>query len=211
MRDITLPTAILVTTLLSSLAHAELVDNPAYTAWAKFQPLSSVSYETTTGAGFGHGAGSSRTTYRLAGVTPESVTIELLITLPHGGQPQTISRGAFTIPSKIEKGAPFLPPLDLPEIESPKLTASTTGQDSVEIKGIKTSVTTLDQTLQATLHNRPITLRLKSWTTPSIPGGLYKLETEANMTLSDGRDSGSKRTRTLVDFHIEPSPPTSRP
>jgi hypothetical protein len=161
---------------------AEMVDNPAYQAWAKHKPGTTVVLTerstrfagptTRNDGGSGPIGGMTRTmTDKLIELTPEKAVIERSMRIRTGNR-QFISTN--TIPAKIEAG-----PAELPDDTSPArwdVTDRTEAQEELKI-GDKTyqAKTTL---FKVSEKSGKATGEIKVWWSQDVPGALLKTQAE---------------------------------
>ena len=169
--------AVVILALASSTWAADLVDNPAYKAWAPYKPGSYVTKSGKTEMTLPTGVRTTGTqiTMKLLEVTPDKVVVELSMTLTTGGrkvEPPVVKQ---EFPAKVEKGYEYLPQdtaMTKPEISDVK-----TGTDTVEINGKSLETTTYEATAKSTRNGRETVSHFKIWRNETIPGGVVKLET----------------------------------
>jgi hypothetical protein len=191
----------------SSVVIAELVDNPDYQDWAKYKPGSGVTLKQTTD--FDQLGGQPTTTEAirtetLLEVKPDAITIETTWTYTDEGRTR-VNKTKRTINATVKKGQEYTPQgeaygrveiMDMKE-----------GQDTVDVKGVKVNVVTREYKIIQT-DTRPAsnpakppeseTNKIKTWSTPEVPGGKVRAERNYSSSLMDRM----KTTDTLVDFTI---------
>jgi hypothetical protein len=167
-----------------SVAFAEQIDNPAYTAWAKFKPGTSVTTKTETVSKMGGTENKMEmtTTTKLVDLKPDEATIEMTTQMKMGGADMPASTTPpQKIPAKIDKPADAggtAPKVDKKE-----------GTDKVEVGG-KTYNT---KTVETTTDANGMKTTAKVWQSDEVPGGMVKMES----TTTGAMESTSKMT--LVD------------
>jgi len=158
----------------SGAVRAEQVDNPAYVAWSKHKPGTTVTYKSTTDIKMsGQSISTEATvTQTLKEVKPEGAVVEITGKVSTGGQEQAIPARTITVLAKIEKGKEGLPAEMKGEVSDMKI-----GKDTVEVNGKKYETETREYSMKMT---EPIamTSQSKSWTTTDVPGGMLKSETK---------------------------------
>lgn len=158
-------------TLVGSLAFAqELVDNPAYQAWARFKPGTSVTLTSETSM-----AGMSTKvdmTHKLAELTPEKAVVETTVAMPQGN-----NTNKMEILAKVKK-EDVRDPAQLPPGVKGQMKVLPDEEVKVLDKTYKCKV------VEFTGQQQEMEISGKSWTCPDIPGQLAKLETRMGGQMS---------------------------
>ena len=176
----------------ATAAFAEQVDNPAYKAWVACKVGASVTRQTTqTGGGPAYEA---TVIEKLVKVTPQTVVIESTRTMKMAGKETKIPPTEVTIPAKVEKDQAGLPNQALEN--KPKVLGMKEGKETLDLKGKKIETVTRDFKAEITQDEDKMTVQLKTWFSPDIPGGMVKsvmtVEQPAKMT----------STETVIDFSL---------
>jgi len=191
---------------LSSAAFAELVDNPTYQNWAKYKPGTSVTLkQSSVMSMMGPAAMESTITQKLVTVKPDSVTVEVSTSMGANISNKTTT----VIPAKVEKGLEYIGPPEPDTKDDVKDMKE--GKDTLDVKGAKVDAATHEFTVTmthipaTTPATNPVivladtmTLKAKVWTSPTVPGGMLKMEQNGTM----GQMGDMKSTITLVDYTI---------
>jgi hypothetical protein len=170
--------AIICSTMLADTLRAEQIDNPAYQAWAKFKPGTSVTYKTSidmkmpAGApAMPPGAMDSTITQTLKEVRDDAVVVEVKIA---GGMMAMAGRGGSgttnIIPAKVDKDQEGLPPNLKGEVKDVK-----TGEDKVDVNGKTYDAKTREMTI-ITTSPQAMESHMKIWSAATVPGGMVKSE-----------------------------------
>jgi hypothetical protein len=154
-----------------SSAEAEQVDDRGYPYWAKFKSGSVA--KTTTETGLGEQKMTMPMTTTLLTVTAENITVEVKNEVESGGTKiaPSIKQRAVS----VKRAKPDKPPQSTKE-----------GKDDVTVGGKTCACPFLEQTRE--------TMRIKTWMSDDVSGGLVKLE------LTDGE---SKMKMNLVEYTIK--------
>ena len=164
--------------LSGAAVRAEQVDNPAYTAWAKFKPGTTVTYSQSMDmampAGMPAGMAPPQTTLteKLVEVKPEGVVLEVSSETKMMGQTHTMPARQQEVPAKIDKENVGMPPNVKGEVKDMK-----EGTDKVDVNGKSVDATTREMTVVAT-EPQPMTAHIKMWQAEDVPGGTVKVVTE---------------------------------
>jgi len=182
----------------SAPALAEQVDNPAYTAWAKYKPGTTVSYKTATSIVIPSmpepRQNESRVTQKLIAVKPDAVTVEVIATMSMNGQDRSMPARQHDIPAKVEKGREGLPEAPIGGT-APDVKDVTEGKGTVDVKGKSMDATTREFTIELTTP-RQMTMKVKMWLIPDVPGGMARSESHGTGSMT------VDATTTLVDYTI---------
>jgi len=164
----------------TSASAAEMIDNPAYEAWAQYEPGSFVSHKGVTQTQGMNIVAS--TTNTLKEVTAEKVVIEIKTSVSMGGQQMPPSTQNMDIPAKVEEPDETAKPK---EIEK--------GTEELEVKGkkIKTEWVKVEMTQQG------VTMTATTWSSDEVPGKLVKMVSETTTPMV------SKTEMTVEDYKIE--------
>ncbi|MGN6367446.1 MAG: hypothetical protein ACTHN5_04205 [Phycisphaerae bacterium] len=166
--------------------HAEQVDNPAYTSWAKYKPGTTVTYKQSMEMAMPMAMPSPQMTIteKLVEVKPEAVVLEVSSETVVMGQTHTMPPRQQQVPAKIDKEKMGVPPNVKGEVKDMK-----EGKEKVEVNGKSVDATTREMTVVAT-EPRPMTAHVKVWQAEEVPGGMVK-------TVSDIQEP-MKATSTMV-------------
>jgi hypothetical protein len=209
--------------LLAAAAHAEQIDNPEYTQWARYKPGTYVTMQQTTDMGAmamptGMPPGMNMAdmmpkisiTTKLTEVKPDALTLEVTTTTTQMGQSQD-RKTTRSVPAKIEK--PVAP--TTAATQSIELSDLKEGQETLEIKGRKIETSWREYTSNAaapddtgrgrgrgrgTTATAPASgkTHTKIWSSPDVPGTTVKTETTTTMD----QMGDVKSSMTVVDFDI---------
>jgi hypothetical protein len=157
-----------------SIARADddMIDNPAYQAWAKFKPGTLVKYSTDTNA-MGNSS-SMKTTQTLTAITPDKATVQVKMSMVVAGNKMDMpAQPAQDIPAKIKKADSSANP-------SPATTAPDVSTEDVQAAGKtysckKTTVTSDQNGMKSTVT---------TWTCEDVPGSVVKMESEVTGTMT---------------------------
>lgn len=197
----------------TTTAAAPKVDNPRYTAWAKFKPGTLVKTRTENempgmqGLRLANGAElkvEQTLTLKLIEVTPEKVVLESMATKQNvANDVKTMKPETLTIPAKIDKEKADLISAGLPEAKV-ELKNVVIGTDTIEVAGMKFEAATreMDVELAAPPETRPGMMssprqsHVKVWTSAEMPGGVIKTVTTRD------RPMRTSITTTVVELKI---------
>lgn len=186
--------------LFPLIAQAELVDNPAYQHWAKYKAGTFTTYKMTMevpGMPAGMAGQSHTLTNKLVEITPEKATVETSMAMGIPGAPNRSSKQV--IPAKIEKekveDADFKS--NNPQAKDIKVKDIKTGTDKVDVKGETLDTVTREATIESSQEGETMVAKTKVWTTDKVPGGLVKMETNAEKPMT------MKTSMILGDYHVE--------
>jgi hypothetical protein len=170
---------------LTGLARADddMIDNPAYQAWAKFKQGTSVTYSTDSTA-MGNTT-SSTTTSKLTDLTPDKATVQVTTSMNVGGNKMDMPAQTQDIPAKIKK------PSDTGGDQTTDKPKTETGSEDVTAAGntysCKKTTVTLDQ--------NGMTIKVTTWTCDKVPSGVVKTDTETSGSVT----ASVKMALTAVD------------
>lgn len=172
--------AIAVVGMLGATAFAEQIDNPQYTAWAKFKAGTTVTTKSETSMKMAGNENKTSTTMttKLSEITPTEATVET--TMESNGTSTPLP--ARKIPAKIDKPADntaAAPKADVKE-----------GTDKVEVAGKSYNAKTTETTSEAN-GNKTVS---KTWMSDEIPGGMAKMESSTSGAME------MKTTMTVTDI-----------
>lgn len=165
-------------------AEPEMVDNPVYQAWAKHKVGTTVTYKQQVYRGSPTTQSAERTarrmssmvlTKKLTDLTPEKAVLDRSMQLKIGRGMMNQPLGNETIPAKIQKGQEGLPPEASPqrfEVSDQK-----EGQDQVSVGGKQYEAKWTQYTVHES-RNGAASGQIKVWTSPDVPGGLLKIDSE---------------------------------
>jgi len=150
--------SILILMLVTPSVRADdVVDNPRYQGWAKFNVGSSATY--TGEVGQGAAKGEVERTYKLAEKADDHVVVEITTTTTTAGNIKTIPVQKMTIPAKMPKA-------DVTEL----------AKEEVEAAGKKYPCTVYELTNYVPKLKDS---KLKAWMNDEIPGGFVKMDVKA--------------------------------
>jgi hypothetical protein len=176
--------AVLVSMALANVVRADdMIDNPAYQKWAKYNKGTSVTYSTDSTA-MGN-TSTITTTTTLTDLTPDKATISVASSMMVGGNKMDMPAQSQDIPAKIKKPADSTgaQPADAPKTDSTKEDVQAAGKT---FSCTKTTVTT-DQ--------NGMTSKATTWTCDDVPNGIVKMEAETSGAMS----STTKMVLTAMD------------
>ncbi len=209
--------AVLAILSLSSAVFAEQVDNPAYLNWAKYKPGSSLTLKQSQTMAMMQGMTTETTiTQKLVDVKPDKITVEQTMKVSMTGMPGmpagaggTERTTTTTIPAKVEKGQEYAPTeaagmkIEIKDMKE--------GKETVDVKGAKVDTITHEYTAimtqtpttgpadpSAAFMAGGMTMKIKAWTSDTVPGGTVKVDQTGTM----GQMGEIKVNITLVDFTI---------
>jgi hypothetical protein len=145
---------------------ADQIDNPQYTAWAKFKPGTSVTTKMVSDA-----AGQKtemEITTTLVEVTAAKLVLEAKTSMSAGGQKMEMPAQKTDVAAKVDKPAAVAVAPDAPKGEVKEST------DEVEVMGKKVKCKVMETKTTANGMN----INSKTWTSDEIPGGMVKMETK---------------------------------
>jgi len=169
---------------LVNIARADdMIDNPAYQQWAKFNKGTSVTY--TTDSTTMNNTSTITTTTTLTDLTPDKATIQVATSMTVGGNKMDMPAQTQDIPAKIKKPADSTgaQPADAPKTDTSKEDVQAIGKT---FSCTKTTVTT-DQ--------NGMTSKATTWICPDVPSGVVKMEAE----VSGAMQSTTKMMLTSMD------------
>lgn len=200
-----------------ALAAEEMVDNPAYKAWASYKPGTSVTTESTIefgaieGAPEGMPAGfkmpkqTHTSTVTLKEVTAEKAVIETTMNSARAPLGAAIKPMKTDIPAKIEKSK-----VDFAMVQKENVTVTNVkdGKDKVEIKSKKHDTTTKDMDVEMKEKEGTGKGHIKLWTVDAIPGGVAKMVMELKMEQKGEPDAPAMKipmtiTSVVTDYEIK--------
>lgn len=158
-------------------AFAEQIDNPQYTAWAKFKPGTSVT--TQMQSDMGGSKTEIETTMTLVEINADKAVVENKSTMNMAGQKMDMPAQKTDVPAKIDK------PATPPGGEAPKADVKESSED-VDVAGKKVTCKVVEAKTTANGMN----MQSKTWTSDEVPGHLVKSE-----TTSDGAMKGTTSTK----------------
>lgn len=162
-----LPALAIALTCVFSMA-ADLVDNPAYQAWAKYKPGTSITYAQESAMG-----GMNMTmdmTQTLAELTAESAVIDMSITssmMPGAPQKQKLTLAAKVEPDKVQDPGKMPPGM--------KGEAKPLGKEKVKVGDKEYEC----QVVSFTGEQQGMKMEGKTWTSSEVPGHMVKTEMKA--------------------------------
>jgi hypothetical protein len=168
--------AVGVFAVLSSAVHAEDVPNPAYAAWAKCPPGTTLTF--TLDEKNGSSTTKQKVTHTLLEATPAAVQIEVKSVGGSATQPATTT-SKLSIPAKISKGRELLP-FEAPEKFT--ITDMKEGKEVLTIAGAKIETATHEYTLSyrsdptGAVTHEMVDFKVKIWTSPEIPGSVVQYQ-----------------------------------
>jgi len=174
------------------------VENPAYAAWAKFKPGTTLTLQQTME---GPGIGDYRRTVvqKLVEVKADRIELEVVTESVIAGR-QESSKGGGTVAAKVERGKEYLP-LNTPP-QRVEVSELKQGADRVQVKEKTLDAVTREFTLTSTLPGRggagKMTSQVKIWSSAEVPGGMLKEEMSSNAPPV----GQSKVISTVTDFQI---------
>jgi hypothetical protein len=175
--------AFLAMSLVSFARADDMIDNPEYQHWAKFNKGTSVTYSIDATA-MGNSTTSTMTN-TLTDVTPDKATISMATSVTVGGNKMDLPAQSRDIPAKIKKPSDSTgaQPADQPKSDSAKEDVQAAGKT---FSCTKTTVSTDQNGTKSTAT---------TWTCDDVPGGLVKTEAQASGAMT----STSKMTLTAID------------
>jgi hypothetical protein len=189
----------------------ELVENPAYKAWAAFKPgttvTRTVTIEITRIEGMDNmpgGAGARKMpeqtmTQKLTAVDADTVVVETTVTGGIAGRAEQPPR-RVEIPAKIEKSK-----VDSAlATEDGKATVKNVkdGTDTMEIKGKTLTVKTKEMDVDMDRDGQKVTSHVKVWLSETVPGAAAKVVMNSKANRGPATISMAMTT-TLVDYAAE--------
>ena len=165
-------------------ADDQMIDNPAYTSWAKFKAGTFVKYSTDVNA-MGN-ASSSQTTTTLKDINPDKATVEIKTSMVVAGNKMDMPATTQEIPAKVKKP-------DTTAAQATDAPKSETSTEDVQAAGktysCKKTTVTSDQ--------NGMTTKATTWTCDDIPGTMVKMEAETTGSMT------SSTKMTLTDFQAQ--------
>jgi hypothetical protein len=178
--------AALLIASLSGFARAELVENPMYLAWARFKPgARSVLSGTVSISALDSSTGEQpfkmnrSLTYELLEVTPEHVAIRMSEVVYINGRRSAYPPQRILYPAKAEKGTEGVISMDDGQPDTHReLKEITDGTDRIVFENKTAEATTREYSFILTQKDLPgpITMNIKEWCLPQVPGGVVKIE-----------------------------------
>lgn len=152
-------------------ADDTMIDNPAYTNWAKFKPGTLVKYSMEVNA-MGN-ASSTETTQTLKNVAADKVTVEMKSSMVVAGNKMDMPPTLQEIPAKIKKpDTSAVQPADAPKTE----TSTEDVQAAGKTYSCKKTTVSSDQ--------NGMTTKATTWTCDDVPSGVVKLEAETSGSMT---------------------------
>ena len=202
LRPILLFAAIALIGFSGTAMAEEMVDNPAYKAWASYKPGTSVTRKMNTEMSMNNMKMESTMTQKLLEVTAEKVVVETAMEngMPRRGGLCPMAPHKADIPAKIEKSK--LDSALASDDGKAKVTNVKDGTDTVEVKGTKLDAKTKDMDVEMEKEGMKMTGHIKQWLTDTIPGG------NARMVVNNKIDQGEMSmdmtvTTTVTDYKVE--------
>lgn len=180
---IILSMAMICLALVNVVRADDMIDNPAYQQWAKFNKGTSVTH--TTESTSMNNTTTMTTTSTLSDLTPDKATVQVMPSVMVNGNKVDMPAQIQDIPAKIKKPADSTgaQPADAPKTDSSKEDVQAIGKT---FSCTKTTVTT-DQ--------NGMTSKATTWTCDDVPGGVVKMEAE----VSGAVQSTTKMNLTAMD------------
>jgi hypothetical protein len=175
--------AMICLALVNTVRADDMIDNPAYQQWAKFNKGTSVTY--TTDSTTMNNTSTITTTTTLTDLTPDKATVQIASSMTVSGNKMDLPAQTQDIPAKIKKPADSTgaQPADEPKQDVSHESVQAIGK-TFDCK--KTTVTT-DQ--------NGMTSKATTWTCDDVPGGVVKMEAE----VSGAMQSNTKMMLTAMD------------
>jgi hypothetical protein len=169
------------TLLGSSLACAEMIDNPQYKQWAKFKPGAWVKHKSEMA--MGDQKTSQEMTTKLVSVTPEKAVVETTMVMVMGDQKMEMPAQKMDVPAKVEKK---------PEATATEKPQTKEGDETIDVGGKKYKCHWTETTMKMDAG----TTVSKVWMCEDIPGNLARMESKSQM----GEMGASNTTLTVTEY-----------
>jgi hypothetical protein len=156
----------------------DMVDNPAYKAWASFKAGAMVKTEMTTAAG--EMKTQIEQTQTLKEVTAEKAVVEFKMTMVIAGNKTEMPAKNMDIPAKVEKGK--VGPKPDAEVKE--------GEEEIEVAGKKMKC----KWTETKMKQGEMNITSKVWITTEIPGSMAKMESKTEGTVK------SETSMKVVEF-----------
>jgi hypothetical protein len=156
----------------------DMVDNPAYKAWASFKAGAMVKTEMATAAG--EMKTQIEQTQTLKEVTADKAVVEVKMTMVIAGNKTEMPAKNMDIPAKVEKGK--VGPKPDAEVKE--------GDEEIEVAGKKFKC----KWTETKMKQGEMNITSKVWITTEIPGSMAKMESQTEGTVK------SQTTMKVVEF-----------